>query len=101
MPVQSAGPVAIDPAVRDQGADHGQAKLAAMRVTGEEQLVTVGDEPVEHSWFWRMHDPDAEAGGGVRGACHAVVPVAVDVRVVHAGQRDVQAAGSEPGPLVI
>ena len=92
---QAAHPAAVDAAVGDQGAEAGHAQLAAVGVPGEQQVVAVGGEPVEHRRLRRVQHAEAQVGGGVGRPGHQVVAVPVGVRVVHAGQGDVEAVDGQ------
>src|SRR5882724_6113455 len=96
MAVQAADPGALDAAVGDQRSGQGQAQLAAVGVAGQQQLEAVGGELVQHGGLGRVQDAQVQVGRRVGRAGDAVVTVAVDVGVVHAGDLDVQVASLDP-----
>ena len=91
---QAAHPGPVDAAVGGEGAVAGDAELAAVRVPGQQQVVPVGREQVHHRLPGRVQDAEPQVGRRVGGPRDQVVAVPVGVRVVHPGQRDVEAAAA-------
>jgi len=48
-----------------------------------------------------VHDRDPESSGRIGRARHFLVAIPVDVRVVHAAERDVESAGGQLAALVV
>ncbi len=94
---ESADPVSVDAAVGGQGAVPGNAQLAAVRVAGHQEVVAVGGEAIHDRWFRRVQDTEPQARVGVGRSRDQVVAVPVGVRVMYAGERDVQAVRGQPG----
>ena len=55
-----------------------------MGMPGQQEVVAIGGELVEHPWLRRMQDSDAKIRGWVRGAGHLCVAIKLAVRVIHA-----------------
>src|SRR5215467_12412287 len=72
-----------------------------MGVAGQQQVITVGGEPVEHPGLGRVQHAEPQVGRGVGGPGDLVVAVPLDVRVVDAGHLDVQVGGLYPAAAVV
>ena len=80
--------------------DARQADLAAVGVTGEDGVVPVGGELVEHPEVRRVRDASRTSAVGVGRAGDLVEPVVAQVRVVDAGEREGQVADLDRVPAV-
>ena len=67
---------------------NGHAHLTAVRVSGDDRVVPVGGELVEHPQVRRVRDREPQVGAGVGRTGDLVEPVVAQVRVVHPGERD-------------
>ena len=95
MAVQALGAGRLEVAVGGQGADARQAHLAAVGVAGEDRVVPVGGELVQHPEVRRVRDAEPQVGVRVGRPGDLVEPVVAQVRVVDAGEGDPQPAHLE------
>src|SRR5262245_20673712 len=87
MVMQPAGPLAVEIAVGDQRAVPGYAELPAVRVAGEDQRVALAVPLVENAQVRRVRDADGQVSRTVGRARDGVDVVELQMRVVHAAER--------------
>ena len=91
--------VGVQVAVGDEGAVEGDAELAAVGVAGQDQGVAVGGEGVQDAQVRGVDDGQREVGVRLDGPpATSRVAVALDVRVVQAGQRRPPRRRASGGP---
>ena len=91
MAVQPLGAGRLEVAVGGERADAGHADLTAVGVAGEDRVVPVGGELVEHPQVRRVRDARAGRRRRVGRPGDVVEPVVAQVRVVDAGEREATA----------
>ena len=78
----------------------GEADLAAVGVAGEDGVVPVGGELVQHPEVRRVRDAEPHVGVAVGRPGHGREVVVPEVRVVDAGEGEVVLADGERSALV-
>jgi hypothetical protein len=70
-------------------------------VAGEQEVVAVIGEPVEHQWFGRVQYCEPEVGGRIRRAGDLLIAIARNVRVMYAADLDVMLADLDAAASVV
>ena len=96
VPVQALGPGGLEVAVGGECPASRQAHLAAVGVTGDHHVPAVAGEPVQHPEVRRVGHRQPQVGVRRDGGGDGVEVVEAQVRVVHAGERDVGALDRQP-----